>query len=109
ILISSEEGMIRKYDSLKKALRKAHERGVKIKFISPITAKSQKILPEIQKIADVKNKNMNGRMCIIDNKHVTFFVSEEGAVHPSYDVGVWVNTKQFGSMLTNLVNTSIKN
>ena len=49
----------------------------------------------------IKNANQIARFCIIDGKEVAFMLTDDAKVHPSYDAGVWVNTKLFASTLEN--------
>jgi len=48
----------------------------------------------------VKNmKNFNGRFSIIDSEQLMFMLLNDENVHPSYDVGVWINTPFFAKAL----------
>jgi len=102
--ITTEEGMIRKFNNLKKSLTKASKKGVKITFTAPLTAKSKDILPEIKSIGDVINKDLKGRMCVFDDKQIVFMLSEDKKVHPSFDMCVWVNSPYFGNMLSKMTS-----
>jgi len=43
------------------------------------------------KFADVKDlKKMDARFVVVDGKELMFMVMNDEAVHPSYDIGVWV-------------------
>src|SRR3989338_829721 len=60
-------------------------------------------LKEMGKIAEVKSTNkINARFCIIDNKDIVFMVMSDENVHPSYDVGIWVNTPLFTTALDSM-------
>ncbi|MEK9184928.1 MAG: hypothetical protein AAB866_02060, partial [Patescibacteria group bacterium] len=48
------------------------------------------------------------RFAIIDAKDVMFMVMDGEEVHPSYDVGVWVNTPFFASALEDLFDITWK-
>jgi sugar-specific transcriptional regulator TrmB len=108
LFVTSEDGMIRKYEGLRRSLKKAKDRGVKITFAAPLTKKSEHLLTEIRQVADVKNVDAAGRVAIIDNKHVLFMLSDDLKVHPSFDIGVWVNTPYFANMLSGTLATTIK-
>jgi len=98
ILMTSEDGLIRKHKHLAKTLKRANEKGVKIKILAPLTPKSKDIVKELGDFAEVKNLKTNtGRFCLVDNKELAFMLSDDTKVHPSYDSAVWVNTSLFGS------------
>jgi len=39
---------------------------------------------------------------LLDGKELMFMVMDDNDVHPTYDVGVWVNTPYFASALNNM-------
>ena len=54
-------------------------------------------------MADVRHADkINARFCIVDGKELTFMVMHDENVHPSYDVGVWVNAPYFVSAMENM-------
>ncbi|HJX06232.1 MAG TPA: helix-turn-helix domain-containing protein [Candidatus Nanoarchaeia archaeon] len=98
VLMTSEDGLIRKHKHLGKTLRKASEKGVKIKILAPLTTKSKDAIKELSEFAEVKNsKGHTGRFCLIDNKELAFMLTDDTKVHPSYDTAVWVNASLFAS------------
>jgi sugar-specific transcriptional regulator TrmB len=100
ILMTTEDGLIRKHKHLGKVLKKTSERGVNIKILAPLTSKSKEVVDELKAFADIKNvKGFNGRFCIIDNKELAFMLLDDTKVHPSYDTAVWVNTPIFAETL----------
>lgn len=104
ILVTSEEGIKRKTDLLLKHLKKAKERGVNIKISAPL--KGFKDLNALKEIAEVKDLELTGRFCIIDSTSVLFMMAHDEDVHPSYDVGIWLNTPFFSNTLTQLFDLS---
>ena len=52
---------------------------------------------------DIKNEytfeKIQARFIIIDGKELTFMILNDDDVHPSYDVGIWVNTPFFAGAL----------
>ena len=100
-LMTSEDGLIRKHRHFGKVLKKASEKGVSIKIMSPLTSKSKDVVGELKEFADVQNvKSLNGRFCIIDNKELAFMLMDDTKVHPAYDTAVWVNTPLFAETLS---------
>ena len=101
VLMTSEDGLIRKHRHFGKVLKKASEKGVSIKIMSPLTSKSKDVVGELKEFADVQNvKSLNGRFCIIDNKELAFMLMDDTKVHPAYDTAVWVNTPLFAETLS---------
>ncbi|MCF7866533.1 hypothetical protein K9L67_04005 [Candidatus Woesearchaeota archaeon] len=105
VLVTSQEGLIRKAESLLKNLKKAHARGVTIRIAAPIEKETEDI-KELKKIAEIKNIKLKARFCITDSSAVMFMLSDDAEVHPTYDIGVWVNTPLFASALQQLFETT---
>ena len=60
---------------------------------------------EISKFAEVRNLDKLGaRFCVVDGKELVFMVLDDKEVHPTYDVGIWVNTPFFASAIDGLFN-----
>ena len=103
-IMTSEDGLKRKAQALKLQLTKAKQRGVKIRVSAPLTKANAEAVKELNKVAEVKNTNRKARFCIIDTKEITFMLTEDTKVHPSYDVAVWVNTPYFAQILESIIN-----
>ena len=105
ILMTTEDGLIRKHKHLGKALKKANEKGVNIRILASLTNKSKETVKELKKFANVKNvKDHRGRFCIVDNKELVFMLLDDSKIHPSYDLAVWVNTPLFASTLGKILD-----
>jgi hypothetical protein len=48
------------------------------------------------------------RFVIVDGKEIIFMIMNDASVHPTYDVGIWVNTPFFSSALESLFNIAWK-
>ena len=107
IIVTTAEGLNRKSDALIKSLKKAHQAGVEIKIAAPISKKTEAI-KELKKIADVRNINLNARFCVTDSNSMLFMLSDDAQVHPSYDIGIWVNTEFFASAMQQLFELAWK-
>ncbi|MBC8494685.1 TrmB family transcriptional regulator [archaeon] len=108
IIMTTEDGIIRKLDALSRVLEKAHTRGVKIMIAAPVTDKTKVVLNKAKKYAEIKDCQTKGRFCIVDEKEITFMLLNDNEVHSSYDVGVWVNTSFFSQTLIELFNLAWK-
>ncbi len=108
-IVTTADGLNRKLETLLPSLEKAKKRGVKIRIAAPITPKNEKIAKDISKIAEVRNmKNFNGRFSIIDGEQLMFMLLNDDNVHPSYDVGVWINTPFFAQTLESMFELAWK-
>jgi len=104
-IMTTAEGLIRKHEALKNALEKAAKRNVKVRIAAPISDASSAAVKELGQFADVRNSGNNtGRFCVVDSKEITFMLMDDKTVHPTYDVGVWVNAPMFAQSLTQFFN-----
>jgi HTH-type transcriptional regulator, sugar sensing transcriptional regulator len=109
-LVTTSKGMIRKMDALKHELEKLNKKGVKVRIAAPITKESLSAAKELSKVADVRHmENVNARFAIVDDKNLMFMAMDDKDVHPTYDVGVWINTPYFASALNSMFNETWKN
>ena len=96
IIMTTEDGLVRKAENMKNSLQKAKANGVKIKIAAPITKKSLAAAKKLSSVAQVRHTdNVKARYCISDGKEMTFTLLDDKETHPSYDVGIWVNSKFF--------------
>ena len=108
-IVTTQEGLVRKSESLKLALKKASARGVKIRIAASSLPKSG-IPEELKGIAEVKslNQEASARFMISDGKDVVFMISNDADVHENYDLAVWVNTPFFATALDKMFELSWK-
>jgi len=99
-IITSVEGLKRKIEALKKSLAKAKEKGAKIRIIVPESSEVANMAKEIKGLAEIKtSEDIKGRLAIVDGKNVTFMISDDAVVHPTYDSAVWSNSEYFASTM----------
>jgi len=99
-ILTSEQGFVRKADSLKRSIDRAAKRGVKIRIAAPLSKKSQKAIDVFSKSAEIRNvPGVKARICIVDGKEVVFALLDDAKAVPAYDVGIWVNTEFFSNAL----------
>lgn len=108
IMMTTEQGFLSKADAFKKQFQKAAERGVTIKILVPKTDLTVKKAAELDTIADVRYSDVHARFVIVDGKELVFMLLDDKDVHPSYEIGVWVNTPFFTSALVSLFNTTFE-
>lgn len=99
-IVTTEEGIIRKLSALRNVLKKAHERGVTVEVKAPITEKNQKAIKELKEYVEFgDNNNCPARYCIVDERQALMLLLNDDKVHPSYDVGIWVNSESISKLL----------
>ncbi|MBW3012189.1 hypothetical protein KY311_03310 [Candidatus Woesearchaeota archaeon] len=102
-IMTTAQGLIRKVDALKPVFDKLKKKGVKVRIAAPLTKETADAVKSIQNLAEVKHtKKVNARFAIVDGKELTFMVMDDAEVHPSYDIGIWVNTPFFANALENM-------
>lgn len=107
-LMTTSPGLLRKMEGLRPTLEKLKKKGVKIRIAAPITKDNKHLVKDISSLAELRHTDNKGRFCIIDGKNLTFMVMDDKDVHPTYDVGVWVNTPFFASALENMFDSTWK-
>jgi len=108
-IVTTADGLNRKFEVLMGSLDKARRRGVKIRISAPINSQNEKFAKELAKVAEVRAmKNIDARFSLIDSEQVMFMLLNDDNVHPNYDVGVWINTPFFASALEQMFELAWK-
>jgi HTH-type transcriptional regulator, sugar sensing transcriptional regulator len=109
ILVSTADGLNRKLEVLLPSLEKAKKRGVDVRIAAPITSANKNVASDLSKVAEVRSaKDLKARFMIVDNEQLMFMLLDDGDVHPSYDLGVWINTPFFAQALSQLFDIAWK-
>jgi len=109
VLVTTADGLNRKLEVLLPSLEKAKKRGVSIRVAAKINSDNKKVAKDLSKVADVRNvEDMVARFMIIDGEQLMFMLLNDEAVHPTYDVGVWINTEFFSQALEQLFDIAWK-
>jgi len=109
-LVTTADGLTRKLEILMPSLEKAKKRGVKIRIAAPINAENKKVAKDFAKVAEVRNvEDLNARFMLVDSEQLMFMLLNDNEVHPSYDVGIWLNTEFFAQALESLFEIAWKN
>jgi len=107
-IMTTTQGLMRKVEGLKPVFEKLKKKGVKIRIAAPLTKDTKSAVKEVASVADVRNADSKARFCIVDSKELIFMIMDDQEVHPTYDVGIWVNTPFFASALEGMFNTAWK-
>ena len=108
-ILTTTEGLMRKVEGLKPTFEKLKKRGVNIRIAAPLTKNCAACLKDLGNLAEVRNTDLKGRFVIVDGKELVFMVLDDKEVHPTYDVGIWVNTPFYASAMENLYNATWEN
>lgn len=108
-IITTKEGLNRKFEALMPSLEKLKKRGVKVRIAAPVDNNNIKVARELKKVAEVKNlEKIKARFIVIDSNQVMFMLLDDEKFHPNYDTGVWINTEFFASALEQLFDLAWK-
>jgi len=108
-LVTTVDGFSRKLEVLLPSFEKAKKRGVEIRIAAPIDAENKSVAADFSKVAEVRGlKDLKARFMIIDGEQVMFMLLDDTEVHPTYDLGVWINTPFFSQALSQLFDIAWK-
>jgi len=105
-ILTTTEGLMRKAEGLKPTFERLKKRGVKVRIAAPVTKDCKQVLKDLGNLAEVRNTDMNGRFAIVDGKEIVFMVLDDKEVHPTYDVGIWVNTPFFAQAMETMFESN---
>lgn len=108
-IMTTSQGLIRKIEGLKSTFEQIKKRGVKIRIAAPLTKEAKEAVKDLQGIAEIRHSDSKARFTVVDGKEVIFMVMNDTEVHPTYDIGIWVNTPFFAAALEDLFEQAWKN
>ena len=82
-------------------LKKAAERGVKIRIAAPYGKDRIPELEELSKYAEIKNvphKDICGRFIVVDNKHTVMAMTDEDT-HPTQHISLWTQSQHVSNQV----------
>ena len=108
-IMTTAEGLSRKFEVLMPSLEKCKKRGVKVRIAAPIDNNNMKIAKDFKSVAEVRNvEKIKARFAIIDGNQLMFMLLDDEKFHPNYDIGVWINTEFFAQALEQLFDLAWK-
>src|SRR3990170_962563 len=108
VIMTTTQGFIRKVEGLKPVFEQIKKRGVKIRITAPLNKESKTAVKDISDVAEIRHTDMKAKFCIVNGKEIIFMVLNDTEVHPTYDVGIWVNTPFFAGALNGLFDLAWK-
>ncbi len=108
-IVTTSEGLNRKFEALMPSFEKIKKRGIKIRIAAPIDKNNLEVARELKKVAEVRKlENIKARFTIIDSTQLMFMLLDDEKFHPNYDVGVWINTEFFSQALEQMFELAWK-
>jgi len=108
-IITTADGLNRKFEALMPNLEKCKKRGVKIRIAAPINKNNIKVAKDLKSVAEVKDlQEIKARFIIIDSSQIMFMLLDDEKFHPNYDIGVWINTEFFSRALEQMFELAWK-
>ena len=107
-IMTTSQGFLRKVEGLKPVLEQIHKRGVKIKIAAPMTKETEKAAKELKGIAEIKHTDANARFIVVDDREIIFMIMDDQEIHPTYDIGIWINSPFFALAISNLFDIAWK-
>ncbi len=108
IIMTTSDGVMRKVEGLLPVFKQLKKRGVEIKIAAPLTKETQKAEEELKTVAEIRHTDARARFVVVDGKELVFMILDDIDVHPTYDIGIWVNTPFFASALEQLFELAWK-
>ncbi len=103
-IMTTSQGFLRKVEGFRPLFEQLSKRGVVIKIVAPMTKETEKLAKELEGIAEVRHSDAKARFVVVDGKELVFMVMDDEEVHPTYDIGIWINTPFFATALEQLFN-----
>ena len=97
--MTTAQGLMRKIEGLRPVFEEVKKRGVKIRIAAPITKENENAVKDLKGVAEVRNTTTKARFVIVDGKEIVFMIMDDAEVHPTYDIGIWINTPFFAGAL----------
>ena len=95
-IVTTTEGLNRKFEAIMPTLEKCKKRGVKIRIAAPITKDNLKVAKDFKKVGEVRNlEKIKARFVIVDSTQIMFMLLDDDKFHPNYDIGVWIKKEFF--------------
>ena len=107
-IMTTSAGFLRKIEGFKPTFEKLKKRGVRIRIAAPLNKETKDAEKEIAKFAEVRHCKTKARFLVVDGKEIMFMVLDDSEVHPTYDIGIWVNTPFFANALSELFDMAWK-
>lgn len=107
-ILTTSQGFIRKLEALRGVFEQLKKRGVKVRIAAPMTPEMKKSAKPLAGVVEVRHTDIKGRFVVVDGKEIVFMVLDDAEVHPTYDIGIWINTPFFAQTVQVLFENAWK-
>jgi sugar-specific transcriptional regulator TrmB len=98
-MLTTEQGLVEIYEKHGKLLQKAARGGVDIKIVAPITKKSEAVVKELSKFADLRDisnvehvQDVLSRTYSVDGQHFIMSLTSDEDTKPNEDMHFWTQS-----------------
>jgi len=101
-IVTSSDGLHELYSKHAESLKKASDRGVKVRIAAPINKDHARAVSDLKSYAEVRRleKDSGGRFAVVDDNHVVLSLTDDKNTHPSQDLALWTQSEHVaGSVL----------
>ncbi len=107
-IMTTSQGFLRKIEGLGDVFAALKKRGVKIRIAAPLTKETEHAAKELAGVAEIRNNPAKARFVVVDGKEIVFMIMDDEEVHPTYDIGIWINSPFFSNAIENLFEVAWK-
>ncbi|MBD3209407.1 TrmB family transcriptional regulator [Candidatus Woesearchaeota archaeon] len=107
-IMTTSQGFLRKVEGFKPIFEQLKKRGVNIRLAAPMNKETERVAKDLKDVAEVRHTDTMARFVVVDGKELVFMVMDDKEVHPTYDIGIWINTPFFAAALEQLFELAWK-
>jgi HTH-type transcriptional regulator, sugar sensing transcriptional regulator len=107
-IVTTTQGLIRKVEGFLPVFEDLKKRGVKVRIAAPLTKECEHTIKALEGFAEIRDTDLKARFVAVDGKEIAFMIMDDQDVHPTYDVGIWVNSPFFASAMQDLFDHAWK-
>lgn len=107
-IMTTTQGLLRKIEGMKPVFEQLKKRGVKVRICAPLNKDAIPAIKDLGNVAEIRHTDAKARFVIVDRNELLFMITDDSQVHPTYDVGIWVNTPFFANALEELFELAWK-
>jgi sugar-specific transcriptional regulator TrmB len=107
-IMTTSQGFLRKIEGFRPVFEQLKKRGVQIRIAAPMNKETEIAAKQLVNIAEVKHVASNARFIVVDGKEIMFMLMDDKDVHPTYDIGIWINSPFFASAVDSLFDIAWK-
>ena len=107
-IMTTSQGFLRKIEGFRPVFEQLKKRGVKIRIAAPMNKETENAAKQLKGVAEVKHVTSNARFVVVDGREIVFMLMDDTEVHPTYDIGIWINSPFFSSAIENLFELAWK-